>query len=134
MTGASMRQVLITGGAGFIGSHTADALLAQGFSVRVLDNFSSGNHADLNTAALADGRLTVVKGDTRDAATVDAAMKGIDAVLHLAALVSVPLSVADPVASSTHNIAGFFKRARCRAQTQDSPHGLCVKCCGLRRA
>ena len=103
-----MKQVLITGGAGFIGSHTADALLAQGFTVRVLDNFSNGKHANLDTLALADGRLSLIQGDVRDAATADAAAKGVDAVLHLAAQVSVPRSVADPVESSTHNIAGFL--------------------------
>jgi len=103
-----MKQVLITGGAGFIGSHTADALLTQGFAVRVLDNFSNGKHANLNALALADGRLTVIEGDVRDAAITDAAVKGVDAVLHLAAQVSVPRSVADPVESATHNIAGFL--------------------------
>ena len=103
-----MKQVLITGGAGFIGSHTADVLLAQGIAVRVFDNFSNGQHANLDAAALADGRLTLVKGDVRDSQAVDAAVVGIDAVLHLAAQVSVPRSVADPVESSTHNIAGFL--------------------------
>ncbi len=103
-----MKQVLITGGAGFIGSHTADALLGQGFAVRVLDNLSNGKRANLNPGALADGRLSLIEGDVRDAAVVDAAVTGVDAVLHLAAQVSVPLSVADPVASSTHNIAGFL--------------------------
>ena len=103
-----MKQVLITGGAGFIGSHTADALLGQGFAVRVLDDFSNGKHANLNTAALRSGQLTLIEGDVRDAATVDAGVAGVDAVLHLAAQVSVPRSVADPVASSTHNIAGFL--------------------------
>jgi UDP-glucose 4-epimerase len=103
-----MKQVLITGGAGFIGSHTADALLAQGVAVRVMDNFSNGKHANLDASAMAATRLTLIHGDVRDAATVDAAMTDVDAVLHLAAQVSVPLSVADPVASSTHNIAGFL--------------------------
>ena len=103
-----MKTVLITGGAGFIGSHTTDALLSQGVSVRVLDNLSNGKHANLNASALADGRLSFIHGDVRDAAVVDAAAMGMDAVLHLAAQVSVPLSVADPVASSTHNIAGFL--------------------------
>ena len=103
-----MKQVLITGGAGFIGSHSADALLGQGFAVRVLDDFSNGKHANLNTAALRSGQLTLIEGDVRDAATVDAGVAGVDAVLHLAAQVSVPRSVADPVASSTHNIAGFL--------------------------
>ena len=103
-----MKQVLITGGAGFIGSHTADVLLSQGFAVRVLDNLSSGKRANLNASALADGRLSFINGDVRDAAVVDAAVTGVDAVLHLAAQVSVPRSVADPVESSTHNIAGFL--------------------------
>ena len=103
-----MKQVLITGGAGFIGSHTADVLLNQGFAVRVLDNLSSGKRANLNASALADGRLSFIDGDVRDAAVVDAAVTGVDAVLHLAAQVSVPRSVADPVESSTHNIAGFL--------------------------
>jgi UDP-glucose 4-epimerase len=103
-----MKQVLITGGAGFIGSHTADALLGQGFDVRVLDNLSNGKRANLNAGALADGRLSFIEGDVRDASVVDAAVTGVDAVLHLAAQVSVPLSVADPVGSSTHNIAGFL--------------------------
>lgn len=103
-----MKHVLITGGAGFIGSHTADALLAQGINVRVLDNFSNGKHANLNASALSDGRLSFIDGDVRHAAAVDAAAQGMDAVLHLAAQVSVPRSVADPVESSTHNIAGFL--------------------------
>lgn len=103
-----MKHVLITGGAGFIGSHTADTLLAQGFAVRVLDNFSNGKHANLNAGALATNQLTLVEGDVRDMASVDAAVTGIDAVLHLAAQVSVPRSVADPVESSTHNNAGFL--------------------------
>ena len=103
-----MKQVLITGGAGFIGSHSADLLLSQGFAVRVLDNFSNGKHDNLNAAALSDGRLTLVEGDVRDMAVADAAVMGVSAVLHLAAQVSVPRSLADPVASSTHNIAGFL--------------------------
>ena len=103
-----MKQVLITGGAGFIGSHTADVLLSEGFAVRVLDNLSNGKRANLNASALADGRLGFIDGDVRDAAVVDAAVTGVDAVMHLAAQVSVPRSVADPVESSTHNIAGFL--------------------------
>ena len=103
-----MKTVLITGGAGFIGSHSTAALLGQGVSVRVLDNLSNGKHSNLNASARTDGRLSFIHGDVRDAAVVDAAAMGMDAVLHLAAQVSVPLSVADPVASSTHNIAGFL--------------------------
>ena len=103
-----MKQVLITGGAGFIGSHTADVLLAQGFAVRVFDNFSNGKYANLDAGAFSDGRLTLVEGDIRDSQSVDAAVVDVDAVLHLAAQVSVPRSVADPVESSTHNVVGFL--------------------------
>ncbi|MBC7547788.1 MAG: SDR family NAD(P)-dependent oxidoreductase, partial [Polaromonas sp.] len=103
-----MKNILITGGAGFIGSHTAEALLARGVQVRVLDNFSNGQHTNLPAAALASGQLSVVEGDIRDAAAVDAAVAGMDAVLHLAAQVSVQRSVAAPVTSAGHNITGFL--------------------------
>ena len=103
-----MKNILITGGAGFIGSHTAEALLARGVYVRVLDNFSNGQHANLPVAALASGQLSVMEGDVRDADAVDAAVQGMDAVLHLAAQVSVQRSVAEPVASCGHNITGFL--------------------------
>lgn len=103
-----MQNILITGGAGFIGSHTAEALLARGMQVRVLDNLSNGKAANLPAAALTSGQLTLVEGDVRDAAAVDAAVQGMDAVLHLAAQVSVQRSVAEPVASSGHNITGFL--------------------------
>ena len=103
-----MKNILITGGAGFIGSHTVDALLARGTQVRVLDNFSSGQRANLPTAALASGQLCVMQGDVRDADAVDAAVQGMDAVLHLAAQVSVLRSVAEPVVSAGHNITGFL--------------------------
>lgn len=103
-----MKNILITGGAGFIGSHTAEALLARGVHVRVLDNFSNGQLANLPAAARASGQLSVLEGDVRDAHAVDAAVLGMDAVLHLAAQVSVQRSVAEPVASSGHNITGFL--------------------------
>jgi UDP-glucose 4-epimerase len=74
---------LITGGAGFIGSHLADALLAAGHRVRVLDDFSTGRRANL------DPRCEVVTGDVADQATVRAAFAGIDGCFHLAAIASV---------------------------------------------
>ena len=104
----NLKRVLVTGGAGFIGSHTVDLLLSQGFAVRVLDNFSNGKQTNLNAEAIADGRLTRLEGDVRDIQHVETAAVSMDAVLHLAAQVSVPRSVADPVESSTHNIAGFL--------------------------
>ncbi len=95
---------LVTGGAGFIGSHSVEALLADGAQVRVLDNFTSGKRANL----AAHANLQIVDGDIRDAEAVDHAMVGITHVLHLAAQVSVPASVADPVGSSQHNLRGFL--------------------------
>lgn len=96
------RQVLVTGGAGFIGSHSVECLLAHGFRVRVLDNLSSGRLANLPH----DDRLEFVKGDIRDADCVRSAIQGMSHCLHLAAQVSVNRSVEDPVASAEQNIIG----------------------------
>jgi UDP-N-acetylglucosamine/UDP-N-acetyl-alpha-D-glucosaminouronate 4-epimerase len=96
-------KVLVTGGAGFIGSHVADRLLAAGREVLVLDNFSSGRRENLSGAA---GEAEVVEADVRDFDAVRAAAAGCDAVVHLAALVSVPASIADPLASHEINARG----------------------------
>ena len=98
-------HVLVTGGAGFIGSHSTEALLADGAQVTVLDNFSAGKRSNLpaNHAS-----LRIVEGDIRDAGAVAAAMSGVTHVLHLAAQVSVQSSVSDPVNSSQHNVTGFL--------------------------
>ena len=112
------KSVLVTGGAGFIGSHTIEALLFSGWSVRVLDNFSSGKRSNLPRAQ--DG-LEVLEGDIRDYPTVLAAMTGMDACLHLAAQVSVSASIDDPPQSSLHNIVGFLhvmQAARARQITR----------------
>ena len=74
-------NVLVTGGAGFIGSHTVEALLASGERVVVLDNFSNGKRANLPE----DSRLTVFEGDIRDSGDVSRSMAGIESVIHLAA-------------------------------------------------
>ena len=100
-----MARVLITGGAGFIGSNLAHALIARGERVRVLDDLSTGLLANLE--GLGDG-LEFVRGDIRDRATVDAAMDGVDRVLHQAALPSVIRSVEDPASSHDVNINGLF--------------------------
>jgi UDP-glucose 4-epimerase len=87
---------LVTGGAGFIGSHLVDALLASGREVRVLDNFSTGSPDNL---AAVRQRVEVLDGDITDAETVRRAMRGVEVVFHQAALASVPRSVADPLAT-----------------------------------
>ncbi|OIQ99449.1 UDP-glucose 4-epimerase [mine drainage metagenome] len=101
----SQMRVLVTGGAGFIGSHSVEALLADGAQVCVLDNFTSGKRANLPEHP----SLKVINGDIRDTSAVDQALVGISHVLHLAAQVSVPASVTDPLGSSQHNISGFLK-------------------------
>lgn len=98
-------QVLVTGGAGFIGSHSVEALLAHGAQVTVFDSFITGKRSNLPQHA----SLKVSEGDIRDQAAVDRALQGITHVLHLAAQVSVPASVADPLGSSQNNIEGFLK-------------------------
>lgn len=95
--------ILITGGAGFIGSHLADALLAGGHAVRVLDNLSTGKRSNL---ALDDPRLELIEGDVADAALVARAMAGCKAVAHLAAVASVQASVDEPVATHQSNFIG----------------------------
>ncbi len=95
--------ILITGGAGFIGSHLADLLLAQGHAVRVLDNLSTGKPENL---PLEHPRLQLVEGDVADAGCVRQAMQDCRAVAHLAAVASVQASVDDPVATHQSNFIG----------------------------
>ncbi len=108
--------VLVTGGAGFIGSHTVEALLETGVGVRVLDNFSTGKRQNLPDHP----QLELQAGDIRNPQDVNAAMQGVTHVLHLAAQVSVQASVADPPASCTQNIYGFVNvlHAACQYRVQ----------------
>ncbi|MBL8481528.1 MAG: NAD-dependent epimerase/dehydratase family protein [Rhodocyclaceae bacterium] len=98
-------HVLVTGGAGFIGSHSVDALLGAGARVRVLDNFSTGKRENLPAAA---PQLEIVAGDIRDVATVERCVAGVSHVLHLAAQVSVAASVSQPLNSASVNVTGFL--------------------------
>jgi UDP-glucose 4-epimerase len=98
-----MARILVTGGAGFIGSHLAQALVDDGNAVSVLDNFSTGHPANL--AGFRE-RITLHEVDLRDAAGVAAAVAGQDYVFHEAALASVPRSVKDPVTTNAVNVAG----------------------------
>jgi nucleoside-diphosphate-sugar epimerase len=98
-----MERALVTGGAGFIGSHLVQALVKQGVRVRVLDNLSSGNVANLEGLGR---KIEFQEGDIRNAVACRNACRGMDTVFHLAALVSVPQSVADPVQADAVNIGG----------------------------
>ncbi len=94
---------LVTGGAGFIGSHIVEALLQQGGTVRIFDNFSTGSKDNL--AAVWD-RVEVVRGDLRSPSDIAGVMKGIDYVFHEGALRSVARSVDDPISTNEVNITG----------------------------
>jgi len=96
-------RTLVTGGAGFIGSNLVRALLARGNEVRVLDNFSSGNRANL---AGLEHEVELVEGDLRSYERVHAAVRGVEVVYHQGALPSVPRSVQDPLTTTAVNVEG----------------------------
>jgi len=98
-----MAGFLVTGGAGFIGSHLVEYLEKRGEKVRVLDNFSTGKMENIEDFA---ERIDLIKGDVRDRKTCEEAVKGVDFVFHQAAVCSVPRSIEDPVATNETNIDG----------------------------
>ena len=98
-----MAKVLVTGGAGFIGSNLVRGLLERGDDVRVLDNFSTGSRANL---AGLEGDVQLVEGDLRSYERVHAAVRGAEVVFHQGALPSVPRSVQDPLTTTAVNVEG----------------------------
>jgi UDP-glucose 4-epimerase len=96
-------SVLITGGAGFIGSHLADALVARGDAVTILDNMSTGSASNI---AHLEGKIEIIKGDIRDVATVEKAMANADLVLHMAAALGVNTILESPIESVSTNFTG----------------------------
>ncbi len=100
-------RILITGGAGFIGSNLCDALIRQGSRVTCLDNFSTGKRENVQHL-LAHKNFQLVEGDIRDLETCKMIANGADYVLHHAALGSVPRSIADPITANAVNISGFL--------------------------
>ena len=99
-------RALVTGGAGFIGSHIVGELLQRGASVRVLDNFSSGKRENLESF---HGDLEIQEGDLRDPDAIKAAINNMELVFHLAAFISVPQSMQEPENCFTINVAGTAK-------------------------
>ncbi|PYC04667.1 NAD-dependent dehydratase [Pseudomonas protegens] len=102
----STERILVTGGAGFIGSHLVGALLAKGYGVRVLDDLSTGKVSNL---PMDNPQLQLVVGDVADAAALAEAMHGCGAVVHLAAVASVQASVEDPVRTHQSNFIGTLR-------------------------
>lgn len=103
----SNKKILITGGAGFIGSNLCDHFLAKGATVTCLDNFATGFHHNIQHLANHPS-FTLIEGDIRDLATCQRACEGQDYVLHQAALGSVPRSINDPITSNDVNVSGFL--------------------------
>lgn len=98
-----MKRALVTGGAGFIGSHLVEGLLARGYEVTVLDNYATGRHDNL---ARVVNQIHFVEGDVRNLTTVHSVMRKVDVVFHEAALPSVARSVKNPLESNEVNITG----------------------------
>ncbi len=102
-----MRRVLVTGGAGFIGSHIVEELLRAGAMVRVFDNFSTGKRENLSfEGPISAGALEITEADLRDNEAVREAMHGMELVFHLAAFISVPQSMIDPQDCFNTNVTG----------------------------
>tara|TARA_B100000767_G_C19720791_1_gene517164 strand:+ start:471 stop:1448 length:978 start_codon:yes stop_codon:yes gene_type:complete len=98
-------KIVVTGGAGFIGTNTCEDLISNGHHVTCLDNFLTGKRENIEHL-LDSNQFNLVEGDIRDIETCRTAVKGADLVLHLAALGSVPRSIADPVTTNDINING----------------------------
>jgi UDP-glucose 4-epimerase len=112
--------ILITGGAGFIGSHLCDALLDKGYAVRILDDLSTGKRSNLQVD---HPRLELIEGDVADAALVARAAAAASAVVHLAAVASVQASVEDPVRTHQSNFIGTLNV--CEAMRSMACAGCC---------
>ena len=102
-----MRKILVTGGAGFIGSNLCEELLERGDKVLCLDNFATGHRHNIEPF-ITNPNFTLIEGDIRDLETCNKACKGVDYVLHQAALGSVPRSIGDPITSNDVNVSGFL--------------------------
>lgn len=121
---------LITGGAGFIGSHLTEALLQSNQQVRILDNFSTGkeeNIEEVRTLISEEQRdsLEVIRGNVQDASVAQQAVIGVDFILHQAALGSVPRSFDNPLNSNASNVTGFLTLLE--AARRESERTGCIK-------
>ena len=103
----SNNHILVTGGAGFIGSNLCEALLSNGNKVTCLDNFATGKQENI-THLHSNPKFTLIEGDIRSLEDCQKACQGVDNVLHQAALGSVPRSINDPITSNDVNVSGFL--------------------------
>jgi len=107
MKEVNQEAILITGGAGFIGSNLCDHFLTKGYKVRCLDNFATGHRHNIESF-FENPNFKLIEGDIRDLATCHEAVKNVDYVLHQAALGSVPRSINDPIMTNSVNVSGFL--------------------------
>ena len=107
MRESTKSSILITGGAGFIGSNLCEYFLSKGYKVVCLDNFATGHRHNLDDF-IADANFTLIEGDIRNLADCQKAVQGVDYVLHQAALGSVPRSLLDPITTNDVNVSGFL--------------------------
>ena len=107
MTADNKTKILITGGAGFIGSNLCEHFLGKGYQVVCLDNFATGHRHNISHH-LNNPDFTLIEGDIRNSSDCIKAVEGCDYVLHEAALGSVPRSINDPFTSNDVNVSGFL--------------------------
>ena len=103
----SKYHILVTGGAGFIGSNLCQALLDNGNQVTCLDNFATGKRKNIEPL-MVNGKFNLIEGDIRNLEDCKKACIGVDYILHQAALGSVPRSINDPITSNDVNVSGFL--------------------------
>ena len=112
-------KILVTGGAGFIGSHLASGLLKREYKVVIFDNLCSGKISNLREISEKTG-FEFIEGDIRDESRLKAAFQGVDAVIHLAALIDISASVTDPASTNDVNVTGTLnvlrEAARCKVK------------------
>jgi UDP-glucose 4-epimerase len=108
------KTVLVTGGAGFIGSHVVDTLVNHGFDIKVIDDLSTGKLSNIERH-INSGKVSFIKGDIRDDSVIKQVIHGIDVVIHMAALISIPLSFKNPELTYDVNVRGTINLLRLSA-------------------